>query len=59
MAKSRNPTRGFQYLRGNWVYYQRLRADGYYPKLAEMVNVRQLLRVQRMSKFSLIAEFFY
>lgn len=59
MAKSRNPTRGFQYLRGNWVYYQRLRTDGYYPKLAEMVNVRQFLRVQRMSKFSLIAEFFY
>jgi len=37
---SRNPLRGFQYLNGNYVYYQRLRTDGYYPGLADAVNIR-------------------
>lgn len=55
---SKNPTRGFQYLNGNYVYYQRLRTDGYYPQLADRVNFRQLARVKRASNLERIAQFF-
>lgn len=55
---SRNPMRGFQYLRGDYVYYQRLRTDGYYPNLGEHVNFRQFARVKKASNLSRISQFF-
>lgn len=55
---SRNPLRGFQYLNGNYVYYQRLRTDGYYPGLADAVNIRQSLQVKEASNLEFIASFF-
>ena len=55
---SRNPLRGIQYLNGNYVYYQRLRTDGYYPNLAQAVNIRQKLQIKEASNLEFIASFF-
>lgn len=53
-----NHFRGFQYMNGDYVYYQRLSTDNYYPRLAGLVNIRNTLRVQKASNLDMIASFF-
>lgn len=55
---SSHPYRGFQYAHGDYVYYQRLRTDGYYPFLASVVNARQMIHVKEASDLEMIAGFF-
>lgn len=56
---NRHPTRGFQYLHGNYVYYRRLSTDGYYPALAEQVNVRQLAIIDEATNLEAISQYFF
>ena len=62
---TKNPLRGivnpnyFSSENGHWVYYQSLRTDGFYPALADAVDIRFEQNVKESSDLAMLSNYFY